>query len=703
MPKKKKKKEGIKAFNFFTIIVGIIFCGAIARLGYVTLNEEVDGTNLQAKSASITTASRTLYASRGSIFDINGDTLASTVNSYTLIAYLSPSRTTDPNNPRHVVDKEMTAAKLATVLDLPQEKILEYLSAEGKYQVEFGPKGKDLTELDRKNIENLDLPGIDFITSTKRYYDMSTFASYIVGYAKKNENGEINGELGIESYYNDVLAGTNGFTKFQKYTSSNYQIPNTPSETVEAKNGSDIYLTIDSNIQLIAEKAVSKYTNYNVDWAIFTVMDAKTGAIIASATNPNFNPNDTNTITSYMNPLVSYQYEPGSVMKIFSFASSINEGKYDGNATYESGHIEVADAVIRDANRKGWGTITFDTGFAYSSNVAATTLALELGISTLTDYYDALGFGKKTGIELSNEVVGDIDFTYKTELATASFGQGITVTPIQMLQALSTMTNNGDMIKPYVVEKIVDDDGNIEYEGKRKVVRNVFKPETVTKMHELMHKVVYESLTKIWQVPNVSVMGKTGTAQMSAGNGSYSDEEYDYIKSFAAIFPEDNPRYVVYAAAQRVHGTPKEFAEPITTAIEEIASYAKVTDNDTQETESKIYTVDNYISKDVEQVKASLQSQNINVITIGNGKYVIDEYPKKGRTILSNGKLFLLTNSTEYLLPNMLGWGQNDVKIYCDLTNITCNFNNYGYVLSQSIPENTLINKDTILDLNLGV
>ena len=462
-----KKIATVKISKLIILIVAILFVAAIIKLAYVVLSKEVDGINLQEKSASITTVTKTLYASRGSIFDVNGEELATSVNSYTVIAYLDSSRTTDQENPRHVIDKENTAKSLAPLLEMSEEKILELLNKDA-YQVELRPGGYEITEVLKNAIEKLDLPGIDFISnSKKRYYSNSTFASYIIGYAKKNEEGKLVGELGIEGYFNDILSGTDGYTTYLKYTSSNYQIPNTPEKTVAAIDGSDIYLTIDRSIQLIAENAVKSYQDdYNTEWAIFTVMDADTGAIVASATSPNFNPNNMNTISSYMNPLVSYQYEPGSVMKIFSFASAIEEGLYQGDEVYQSGSIQVdSETIISDVD-KTWGQIDFDTGFAYSSNVAATMLAFRLaesGDKTLPDYYSLLGFGKKTGIELANEVAGDIDVVYKSELANSAFGQGISVTPIQMLQALTTMTNDGNMIKPYIVDKIVDREGNVTY------------------------------------------------------------------------------------------------------------------------------------------------------------------------------------------------------------------------------------------------
>ena len=696
-----KKKATVKISKVIILIVVFLFVAAIIKLSYVVLSNEVDGVDLQVMSASITTTEEVLYANRGNIYDVNGELLATTVNAYTVIAYLDESRTTDSNNPRHVVDKEATAAALSPLLGMSEERLLELLNKDA-YQVELGPGGRGITEVLKKAIEELELPGIDFISdSKKRYYTNSTFASYIIGYAKENEEKALVGELGVEGYYNEILSGTNGYTKYLKYTSSNYRIPNTPDDTEEAVDGSDIYLTIDFDIQNKAENAVKVLQDeYNTEWAIFTVMDAETGAIVASATSPNFNPNDTNTITSYMNPLVSYQYEPGSVMKIFSFASAIEEGLYDGDEVYMSGSIQVdANTVISDSETD-WGEITFDTGFAYSSNVAATTLAfrlLDYGDKKLPDYYDALGFGKKTGIELANEVSGDMDVVYKSELASSSFGQGISVTPIQMLQALSSMTNDGNIIKPYIVDKIVDSEGNVTYEGKRTVVNSVYSSTTVEKMHELMHKMVYEGITDAWIIDGLSLMGKTGTAQIASESGGYLDGEYDTIKSFGGIFPEEDPEYIVYVAARRFEGTSRNFASVVTSAIEEIAKHAKLTDETKEVDLSKVIDIDNYLSKDIGTVTTMLENKKIDVVVIGNGKYIINQYPIKNNTVLENGKLFLVTNGTEIKMPDMTGWSLSDVKNYCNLIGLNYEYSGYGYVVSQSLPIDTIIDPNNMM------
>lgn len=679
-----KKRVTIKISKFIILVVAFLFVAIICKLSYVVLSDKVDGINLKDKSASISTVKKTLYADRGNIYDINGEELASTVNSYTVIAYLNSNKT-------NVSDKEKTAKELAPILNMTEEKLIELLNKK-LYQVELRPGGYGITEVVKARIEKLELPGIDFIkNSKKRYYNKSTFASYIVGYAKVLDDGKISGELGIEGYYDDILSGTNGYTKYLKYTSSNYKIPNTNEDTKKAKDGSDIYLTIDSSIQLIAEKAVSSMKEkFNTDWAVFTVMDAKTGAIVASATNPNFNPNDTNTIKEYMNPLLSYQYEPGSVMKVFSFASSMEEGKYDGEETFKSGSYTLDDGtVIRDSERKGWGTISFDEGFARSSNVAATTLALRLGVDKLSEYYNNLGFGKKTGIELSNEAIGDIEMVYQSELATASFGQGVSVTAIQMLQALSAMTNDGTVIKPYIVDKVVDQNGNITYQGKRQVVKKVYSTNTVNKMHEIMKKVI--DINKYWQVNNVSIMGKTGTAQIASPKGGYLTGTYDYIKSFAGIFPADDPKYIVYVAGKKPETNIGSWAKVITTAIEEIASYAKLTESKSDADPSKIITLDNYISKYLDTTLEELKNKKIDVIILGNGKYIINQYPLKNKTLLSGEKLFLLTNDKEIKMENLKGWSLSEVKTYCNLIGLKLEYNGYGYVINQSIEENAIL------------
>ena len=678
-------------------LVGLIFFGAIIRLVFISLSIEVDNFNLSAYAQSRNTVSQALIASRGNILDSSGELLAQTINTYTLIAYLEESRTKDTNNPMHVVDIEKTADCLSSILNLEKDELIKKLSKD-KYQVELA---KDITEYTKAQINELDLNGLDFINTTDRYYPNGSFASYLIGYAKKNDKGKINGELGIEGYYNSLLTGIDGSTTYQK-DAFGYTMPNTPSYTKKAISGHDIYLTIDSSVQLILENAIAKIEETEgYDWSIISVMDAKTGAIVGSATTPDFNPNDLNTIEdNYLNPLVSYQFEPGSTMKTFSFAAAIEEGIYEGDKIYKSGSIDVTDRTIRDSNKIGWGDITFDTGYAYSSNVAATLLALDLGVGTLTDYYKKLGFSSPTGIELSNEYKGAVNFLYDVELANAAFGQGISVTPIQILQAYTCIANNGVMLKPYIVDKIVDEKGEIYYENTVKKLEKVYSDKTVEKIKELMHNAVYKSTSTTYVPDNITIIGKSGTAQI-AGDEGYLKGPNDYIKSFVAIMPEDEPKYIFYIATSKYQKSYKSYGEIITTAIEEIASYANITDNEVEIENNKKIVTQNYISLKTEEVKEKLSKENLNTVIIGNGNYIINQFPPKDSKLYSKDKLFLITNSTQNSIIELKGYSMADLKRYCKYSNLECKINGYGYVDTQSLEAGHTIVENDILEVNL--
>lgn len=696
----KKKSNTVKLYGLVIFAIAFLFGLIIAKLCYVALSNNVDGINLTEFANNRNTVKKTLYANRGTIYDTKGNELATNVNSYKLIAYLEEDRTTNEDDPQHVIDKEKTAKELAPILGMEESEILRILNKDA-YQVEFGKKGRNLTEHIKSKIDALALPGIDFITSTQRYYKMSDFASYILGYAKNNDAGEIVGEMGIEKEYNDTLKGTDGYTEYQK-DAYGYQMPNVPSNTVNPESGSNIYLTIDNNIQIILEKAITTLSKKDLEWATFTVLNAKTGAIVASASAPSFNPNNlSETLTSYVNPLVQYQYEPGSTMKIYSWLASIEEEIYDGNALYDSGSIKVADATIRDFNNKGWGKINYDTGFAYSSNVAATKLGLTLGVKRLKAFYEKCGFGAKTGIELPGELAGQMNFTYQTELANASFGQGVTTTPIQNLQALTIIANDGIMLKPYIVDKIVDAEGNVTYEGERTELGRVASSSSVNKLQDLMYDVVYNGLSKYWQPENVLMIGKTGTAQIASPSGGYLKGNYDYIKSFAGIFPADEPEYIIYVSVKQLIGSTSDIANAVTTAVEEIANYANLTEEKNDMDKSKIVNITNYINSKIDLSVENIKKLKLEPIVIGDGSTIINQYPRKGSTLVAGNKIFLLTNASTYTMPNIKGWSLTEVISFCNLLGIEYEYEGYGYVKEFNIEVNSEIDKNTKLKVIL--
>lgn len=699
----KKKNNTIIVSKLIFVVLVLSFCAIVAKLSYIALAKNIDGINLSEFVKNRNTETQILKAKRGSIYSVDGELLAKNVNSYTVIAYLSESRTTDPENPQHVVDKETTAEKLAEILDWDTESILKHLNKENLYQVELGPNGRGITELVKKEIEALDLPGIDFISTSKRTYQMGSFAPYIIGFASTDDDGNITGKMGIEAYYDDELQGKNGYTIYQK-DAYGYTIPNTEPITVEAEAGKDIYLTIDSKIQMFVENGIQEVSKDNeMEWLTFSVLDAKTGAVVASGSNPTFSLNKLD-IESYLNPLTQMSYEPGSTMKIFSFMAAMENGIYDGNKIYKSGTIKVDDATIKDFNTVGWGNITYDSGFAYSSNVAATNLALELGRDKLYEFYSNLGFGKKTGITLPGEVTGKANFIYKTEVATASFGQGITTTPIQNLQALTTLTNEGVMLQPYIVEKIVDSEtGEVTYQHERTELGQKASKETVTKLLSLMYDVVYSGKTdaKYYKTDSVKLVGKTGTAQITGNNGQYLSGKNDYVRSFAGIFPYDNPQYIIYISVKQFDGQYKDFANMVSKVVEEIAKYKNITETTDKIDTTKIITLDNYISTDIVSTEEKLKKLNLNVVKLGTGKYVINQYPLNGKKVLIGNKVFLVSNSSEYLMPDITGWSSSEAITLCKLLNLDYTTTGYGTVKSYNIPADTILTSEHKLEMVL--
>ena len=692
--KKKVNINKIRLNKFILLFILLFFILIIIRMAFLTLSVEIDGINMKDFVSSRNTRKKTIYAKIGSIYDASGNVLAQTVNSYTVIAYLSESRSEGFKTPQHVVDKEKTAKELAPLIGMSEEAIL-FLLEKNLYQVELGPGGRDISELKKEQIEELNLPGISFISSYKRYYQNEDFASYILGYVKTTDDGELVGEMGIEAYYNNMLKGEDGYTIYQQDING-YKIPNTREEKKESTDGVDIYLTIDSNIQFFVEKYTKDaYEKYNPNWAITVVADAKTGAILASTSYPSFNPNIKN-ITNYLNPLVSYSYEPGSTMKTFTYMAAMEKGVYNGEDTFESGSFKIGKNTISDWYQKGFGTITYDEGFLYSSNVGIANLTKQyFTAEQLKNYFQKFGFGSKTGIELPGELSGTLDFKYEVEIANAGFGQGITITPIQMIQAMTMISNNGVMLKPYIVDKIIDPNtSEIVYQGGKTELGQIIKTDTVKQIKELMYKVIYNDLYFStgagYKMKGYDLIGKTGTAQyVNIATGRYYFDDINYIRSFVGMFPKDNPEIILYTVMKRPYNGSAGIESIVKGVVKDTSNYKSIYNPDIN-AEATSYKIENYLNKNVEEIKSDLEKKFSQVVVIGNVDKIINQYPKQNTTLSVTEKVYLLTNKDNSEVPEFTYWSKKEVEIYCKLAKLDCEYKGTGFVVEQNIEENKI-------------
>ncbi|MBR2840627.1 MAG: penicillin-binding protein [Bacilli bacterium] len=707
---KREWKYPKKVFLCMLFVILTLF----GKYCYLALSSNINGRDIKVFAENRNTVSKSLKAKRGTIFDSEGNILAQNVTSYTLVAYLDESRSTK-NKINHVKDIDKTARELAVVLESDENEIREKIKNgkdKKKYQVELGTIGKNISEIKKSEIENLNLPGIDFEENDKRYYPNGDFASYILGYAKTNEMEDedgkiissIDGELGIEAKFDKELKGTDGFYKYQQ-DRFGYKIPDTAETRVEALDGKNVYLTIDANIQRFTETEIKDIQNkYAPEWVFMAVMDAKTGDILSSASSPSFNPN-LRDLSSYQNPLVSVPFEPGSTMKTYTYMCAIDKGSYDGSALFSSGTIEVLDAVIKDWNNTGWGVINYDKGFEYSSNVGVTTMIGKfLNKDELKDCFKKYGFGSATGVDLSKEVSGTLGFKYPVEVANATFGQGVTTTPIQHLKALSMIANGGRQLTPHVVEKVEDPNTKkITYERKVESSEKLVNDNTINKIKDLMYNVVNSedpaATGKKYYIEGFNVIGKTGTSQIyDEARGGYLKGENDYIYSFSGMFPKDNPEVILYTAVKRPNApSSNTISESTVKLMKNIAKYRNlVSEGNKINSGVTSLTLDSYINKKTSDVKGIMDSNKIQTVIIGDGDKIIDQYPQKGEVVLSYDKVFLITNKGQKVMPDLKGYSRSEAIYLLKTLNIKYELEGYGHVTEQSVPPGTIVGDEAV-------
>src|SRR5690625_3698986 len=448
----------------------LLFVALSGRFIYIQATGIVDDVSLKEWAENKRSVWKELDAHRGSIYDKEGVALAYDRRTYRLYAVIDEQQTIHADDPQHVVDIEQTAQKLAEHLDIEASYIRERLESgieQQLSQVEFGPKGKELSIEQRDEIAALNLPGINFIEEAVRHYPNGLFASHLLGFAREEfieseDTFETVGVIGIESAYNDYLRGIPGHISYQRDFFS-HKLLNSDVTIKKPINGNSMYLTIDEKIQVILEDTMSELEkNYSPEAISAIVMHAKTGEILALSNRPAFDPNDPKDVQNWYNDIISSPFEPGSTMKMFTWAAAIDAGVYDGNETFQSGKYQINPVVdpVHDHNQgRGWGKISYDEGFRRSSNVAASRLVWEkMGPETYYEYLQAFDFDEITNIDLPGENAGQILYNWPREKLSTSFGQGSTLTPIQQMKAATAIVNGGEMLKTYIVKKIIDPD-----------------------------------------------------------------------------------------------------------------------------------------------------------------------------------------------------------------------------------------------------
>ena len=705
MSNRKSRKKGA-ALLF--IIFGLLFCVVFFRFLYIQSTGVAGGEELAAKAQDKYEVTRTLSAQRGTILDKNGEVLARDTSTYKLIALLDSSITENPEKPKHVVDKEETARVLAEHIDMDESEILKRLSKEGLYQTEFGAAGRDLTHQQKNTIEDLNLPGITFVKDTKRFYPNGVFSSHVIGFVENDEEtGKTTGALGLEKELDEYLQEEDGSIKFEGDIWRNI-LPNKETVVKEPANGATVQLTLDKKIQIFLEDAMSDVNKkYKPKKMVGIVADPKTGKILAMSQRPSYDLNTREGLSdTWQNLAVEESFEPGSTMKIFTLASAVEEGVFNPNEKYKSGTYKIKGSKpIRDHNGgAGWGSITYLEGVQRSSNVAFAKLADEkIGTEKLLTYFESFGFGKKTGIDLPSETTGKFVYKYKSEQITTAFGQGSTVTPIQMIQAATAVANDGKMMKPYVVDKIVDSTNNkVIKETKPTVVGTPISKDTAKEVRDVLETVVTakHGTGKPYKLDGYDVIGKTGTAQIRSESGAgYATGHRNYLFSFLGMAPKDNPEVIVYVAIQQPQISNSEsgsapVSQVFNTVTENTLKYLNIKSDDTKK--KSTIKVPELTKINVETAKNKVEEIGLTPIVIGNGMSVSKQSPSEGTMMLQGEKVLLLTDG-DLTVPDFTGWSIRDVMKAASLMGVELNTSGSGYAVSQKPKSGKKLKKNEFL------
>ena len=439
---------------------------------------------------------------------------------------------------------------------------MKLLSQKNVSQVEFGSAGKNLSVQVKEAIEAEKLPGIKFSESPARYYPNGIFASHLIGYTDTVEENIDNktittlvGKTGLEGLYNEQLTGVAGEVEYS-VDGNGYVITGTEKVTKQPKDGVDLTLTIDKRLQTYLESLVSEVDKkYQPVQMTAMLVDPKTGNIVAATQRPTYNSTTKEGIDlQWNNLLLDQAYEPGSTMKVLALAAAINEGVFDPNEKYQSGSVKIYDDLISDYNKVGWGKISYLEGLAHSSNVAFVHIIQKIGIEKWKQYLEAFGFGKSTNSGFANEISGSNPFNSYLQQLSTGFGQGVTVTAYQMMQAFTAIANGGQMQKLRLVDHLTDPDTGKETPNPTTSLGKVITPETAKKTLQYLFQAtrMKNGTAYDFNINGEEVAAKTGTAEIiNPQTGKYYSSGNNYIYSVVGFAPYDDPKYILYITVKQ--------------------------------------------------------------------------------------------------------------------------------------------------------
>lgn len=685
-------RKRVLGMFFFVIIATIALIGRLAWIQIVMADELYDQA-WEQWNRSIPTRSP-----RGCIYDRFGRLLAGSTTVETVVAI--PPRVEDPGEAARLLSPvlEMDAGRLYELLTIQRSAI--YLKRKVEPEVS-------------QAVRDLELEGIIFTTEGKRYYPGGSLTAQVLGFVGMDQ-----GWGGVEILYEDYLKGREGRLLFPS-DALGRQIPHEIRRFVPPKEGMDVYLTIDETIQYIVERELARaMIEFMPKQAMVIAADPRSGAILAAAAYPTYDPAryaDFSPETWVLAPVTS-SFEPGSTFKLTTLAAAIEEGLYNENEFFHcTGHATVAGQSIGcwTAGR-GHGSISYIEAVQSSCNPAFINLGQRLGKEKLFEYIHAFGYGQKSGIDYPGESAGlvfDLSAVGSLELATSAFGQGISVTPLQQLMAVSAMANGGYLLKPYLVEKIMDLEGNVVYRGEPEQIRQVISAETSARVTALMESVVTGGSGANALVEGYRFAGKTGTAEQVGPDGTYLGGQY--IVSYIGFAPVEDPQIIMYVAvdsASRGIQWGSQISAPVYRRImEDVLTYMQISPSDRSTLPpAAMVDVPDLYGMTVDEAAERLDTAGLLLRLVGDGNYIVNQTPKAGAVVPRLTQIVIYMGETggsaegAIRMPDLSGLTVREVAEVLDWMGLHLAAEGSGIAIRQEPEEDAYIDAGTIVKVYFG-